>query len=54
MKVVERDYAGLRPLDTKVQGEIRQKLMKQYRETEVEKMIEELWRKGAVRVIEMP
>jgi parvulin-like peptidyl-prolyl isomerase len=54
VKVMERDYAGLRPLDTKVQGEIRRKLMEQYRKAEVEKMIDELWRKGAVRVIEMP
>jgi parvulin-like peptidyl-prolyl isomerase len=51
VKVVERDVAGTKPFDAKVQGEIREKLMKQYREAEYRRVVEDLWRKGAVRVI---
>jgi parvulin-like peptidyl-prolyl isomerase len=54
VKVVEREYAGVRPFDAKVQTQIREKLLKQYREAEYQKLIEELWRKGGVRVIEAP
>lgn len=54
VKVVEREYAGLRTFDTKVQAEIREKLLEQYRKAEFHKMIDDLWRKGAVRIIEMP
>jgi parvulin-like peptidyl-prolyl isomerase len=54
VKVVEREYAGLRPLDSKVQGEVRQKLVKHYRDVEERKMIEDLWRHAVVRVIDNP
>lgn len=54
VKVVERDHAGVRPFDVKVQSQIREKLVRQFREEEYLKLIEELWRKGAVRVIEAP
>ena len=54
VKVVERDHAGVRPFDVKVQNQIREKLLRQYREEEYLKLIEELWRKGGVRVIETP
>jgi parvulin-like peptidyl-prolyl isomerase len=54
VKVVEREYAGLRPLDSKVQGEARQKLVKLYRDNEERKLIEDLWRHAVVRVIENP
>jgi parvulin-like peptidyl-prolyl isomerase len=54
VKVVEREYAGVRPFDAKVQTEIRDKLRNQSREVEYQRMIEELWRKGPVRVIETP
>jgi parvulin-like peptidyl-prolyl isomerase len=54
VKVVEREYAGVRPLDAKLQNEIRDKLTAKYRELEEQKMIEELWRKGPVRIIEHP
>jgi len=54
VKVAERDYAGTRPFDIKVQNQIREKLLRHYREDEYHRLIEELWRKGAVRVIEMP
>jgi len=52
VKVVKREYAGQRPFDAKVQDEVREKLLKKYRESEEQKMIEELWRKGPVRIIE--
>jgi parvulin-like peptidyl-prolyl isomerase len=52
VKVVERDYAGLRPFDSKVQGQIRDKLNRKLREAEYKKLVEELWRKGVVRVFE--
>jgi peptidyl-prolyl cis-trans isomerase SurA len=51
VKVVEREAAGPRPFDAKVQADIREKLMKQYREAEYRRVVEDLWRKGAVRVI---
>lgn len=51
VKVVERDYGGVKPFDPKLQNEIRDKLNdKVFREDEA-KMVEELWRKGTVRVI---
>lgn len=54
VKVLEREHAGVRTFDEKVQTEIRDKLMEQYRKDEFYKMIDDLWRKGAVRIIEMP
>lgn len=51
VKVVERDTAGVRPFDPKLQGEIRDKLNKVLYEADEAKMIEDLWRKGVVRVI---
>ena len=54
VKVAERDFAGIRTFDSAVQNQIREKLLRQYREEEYRKLIEELWRSGAVRVIEVP
>ncbi|MBA4065791.1 MAG: hypothetical protein C0501_19150 [Isosphaera sp.] len=54
VKVVEREYAGVRPFDAKVQAEIREKMVRQAREAEYRRVVEELWRKGPVRVIEGP
>ena len=54
VKIAEREFAGTRPFDVKVQHQIRDKLLRQYREDEYHKLIEELWRKGVVRIIEMP
>lgn len=54
VKIAERDYAGVRPFDPKVQIEVREKLLKQFREVEYKRMIEELWRKGPVRLIDNP
>jgi parvulin-like peptidyl-prolyl isomerase len=48
VKVVERDHAGVRPFDSKVQGQIRDKLNSAIFEVEEKKLIEELWRKGTV------
>jgi peptidyl-prolyl cis-trans isomerase SurA len=52
IKVVERDYAGVMPFDAKVQGKIRDKLNDAIFEAEGKKMVDELWRKGVVRVLE--
>lgn len=52
VKVVKREYAGQRPFDAKVQNEVREKLMRKYRDVEEQKLIEELWRKGPVRLID--
>jgi hypothetical protein len=54
VKVAEREYAGARPFDAKVQAEVREKLVRQGREAEYRRVVEELWRKGPVRVIENP
>jgi peptidyl-prolyl cis-trans isomerase SurA len=54
VKVVERDFAGVRAFDVKVQNQIREKLIHDFREAEYQKLIEELWRKGAVRLTEVP
>ncbi len=52
VKVVERDYAGVQPFDTAVQSKIREKLTRATLEVEYKKLVEELWRKGVVRVFE--
>jgi peptidyl-prolyl cis-trans isomerase SurA len=52
IRVLERDFAGLRPLDEKTQQQIKTKLLNDTRETEIKKLIEELWRKITVRIIE--
>jgi parvulin-like peptidyl-prolyl isomerase len=51
VKVVEREYAGVRPFDAKIQGEIRDKLNDAMYDADRAKMIDELWRKGVVRVL---
>jgi parvulin-like peptidyl-prolyl isomerase len=51
VKVVERDYAGVRPFDAKIQAEIREKLNDAMYEADRAKLIEDLWRKGVVRVL---
>ncbi len=52
VKVIERDFAGVLPFDSKVQGKIRDKLNDAIFEAESKKMVDELWRKGVVRVLE--
>jgi peptidyl-prolyl cis-trans isomerase SurA len=54
VKVVERDVAGVLPFDEKVQTAIRNKLTAQLQKVEYEKLIEDLWRKTTVKVIEAP
>ncbi|HEY1189662.1 MAG TPA: peptidyl-prolyl cis-trans isomerase [Gemmata sp.] len=52
VKVVERDYAGVQPFDMAVQNKIREKLTHAHTEAAYKKMVDELWRKGVVRVFE--
>lgn len=52
LKVVERDYAGVLPFDTKVQGKIRDKLNDALYDADAKKMIDDLWRKGVVRILD--
>lgn len=52
VKVVERDFAGVRPFDTAVQNKVRDKLTRAQMEVEYNKLIDELWRKGVVRVFD--
>jgi parvulin-like peptidyl-prolyl isomerase len=52
VKVVERDVAGAQPFDAKVQAKIRDKLGDALTEAETKKLVEDLWRKGVVRVME--
>jgi parvulin-like peptidyl-prolyl isomerase len=52
VKVVEREVAGRRPFDEKVQGECRQKVAAKVILREKEKLIDELWRKYTPTVVE--
>ena len=52
VKVIERDLAGVQPFDSKIQAKIRDKLNDAIYDAEARKMVEELWRKGVVRVLE--
>lgn len=52
VKVTERQVAGVRPFDAKLQAEIREKLMRKMRADEYGRLVEELWRQGVVRVLE--
>jgi peptidyl-prolyl cis-trans isomerase SurA len=53
IKVLEREYAGVRPMDRKVQNECIEKLKRIYRETDKKKVIDDLWRKATVQVFEL-
>lgn len=52
VKVVERNYSGVMPFDAKVQNKIRNKLNETITAAEMKKLVEELWRKGVVRVLD--
>lgn len=52
VKVIERDYAGVQPFDAKVQTKIRDKLNDALYDADAKKMIDDLWRKGVVRILE--
>ena len=52
VKVLERDVAGLKPLDDKVQQAIRNRLTDQMMKQERERIVTDLWRKHTVVVAE--
>ena len=52
VKVVERDYESLLPFDSKIQSKIRDKLNDAVYDQNKKKMVEDLWRKGVVRILE--
>ena len=54
VKVIERDVAGMRPFDEKVQTECRNKLAGQIQKQEFERLTDELWRKYRPQVIGVP
>jgi hypothetical protein len=51
VKVTERDKAGVKPFDQKVQLDIREKLGRQVQKQEYEKLMDELWRKFRPKVV---
>jgi len=53
VKVLEREVAGVRPFDDRTQIYIRGKLAAMIQKTEYEKLIEDLWRKTTVKVIDV-
>jgi peptidyl-prolyl cis-trans isomerase SurA len=54
VKVLERDVAGVRPFDEKVQTHIRARIGDQANKAEYDKLIEDLWRKTNVEVMGVP
>jgi parvulin-like peptidyl-prolyl isomerase len=54
VKVVEREYAGVRPLDIRVQSTITNKLKKKYEDDERKRLMEDLWRNGTIQVFPNP
>jgi peptidyl-prolyl cis-trans isomerase SurA len=52
VKVLERDVAGVRPFDAKVQADVRNKLTDQLVKQERDKVVGDLWRRSAVTVID--
>ena len=50
VKVVEREYAGVRPFDEKTQADIRERLTEKMLEKEYKRLVEDLWRRGGVWV----
>lgn len=54
VKVLERDVAGMRPFDEKVQTECRNKLGGQIQKQEVERLTDDLWRKYRPQVMGVP
>ena len=51
VKVAERDFAGVKAFDDKVQDEVRKKLTRQLMEAEYKKLVETLWRGGVVKIL---
>ena len=54
VKVVERDYAGIKTFDDKMQMEVRRRIQGEQQNTEYKRLVEKLWRSGVVQVVEMP
>jgi hypothetical protein len=54
LKVLERDVAGVRPFDEKTQAAIRSLLAARAQKAEYDKLIETLWRKTTVKVMDLP
>lgn len=54
LKVTEREYAGVKPFDEKVQAEIRRKMTRQLQEREYKRMVEDLWWKAPPRIVAAP
>ena len=52
VKVTERQVAGIRPFDEKLQSEIRARLMDQASKAERDKYVAELWRKIGVTIVD--
>lgn len=52
VKVAERENAGVQRFDAALQNKIRDKLTRAQMETEYQKLVDELWRKGVVRVFD--
>jgi parvulin-like peptidyl-prolyl isomerase len=50
IRVVKRDFAGLKPLDAKTQGEIRKKLQNQVANEEYKRLLAELKRKATIEI----
>lgn len=51
VKVVERDFAGVKPFTEPVQDEIRKKLTRNLMELERAKLVDDLWRRGVVKIL---
>lgn len=54
VKVVEREYAGVRPLDWRLQTTIVDKIKRQNRDQEYKKVVQELWRNAMIKVYPNP
>jgi peptidyl-prolyl cis-trans isomerase SurA len=51
VRIVERDRAGTKPFDQKVQVECRNKIAMQIQKVEIERMMDEYWRKYRPKVV---
>ena len=54
VKVTDRQQAGVKPFDEETQKEIRFKLAQEIARDEYKRVIEELWRKTTVRIVDLP
>ena len=54
IKATEHAQAGIRPLDEKCQSDIREMLFEQMRKQVEGRLTENLWRKGAVQIVDVP